>query len=323
MRRWSRTFRSPLRTAKGLWERRQGLYLKRGTGAGFRYAEVAPLPAFGTETFEEALAVARAIGQGRAGAVEQAGPALRWGLSCLSAPIPEAPRERTVTTAALLGSVAECSTTALNEALRAGYRVLKLKIGVGVGHEERSLLGALARQLPSGVQLRLDANAGLAPTEAEAWFQAASGLPVEYLEQPLAPGDEAVMAELSSDAGVRVALDESVAQLPELSRLAGACPQAVFVVKPGLLGDLPGFLRWREAHREVTLVYSSAFESGLGQMVTRHLAAIDAGRTLAGGLGIEHLFEPDAFGLCPDGPDLRLKSLERLAERFWMAAEAA
>ena len=63
-----------------------------------------------------------------------------------------------------------------------------------------------------------------------------------------------------------------------------------------------------------------SLESGYGQMVVRHLAAVDAGVCRVAGLGVEPLFASSPFGLCPAGAKLPLKRLARLAERCWMAA---
>lgn len=321
-RRWRRAFNRPLTTAHGRWTHREGCYLRWQTDADVRFAEVSPLPDFGTETLEAASQVLGPF-LGDCGvtdliALEQAaGPALRWALSCLRHGLAEAPLTRTVPSAALLGAP---DVGVALEAVEAGFRVLKLKIGVSDAAQERRAVADLVQALPHGVTLRLDANGGLAPEAVCPWFQAASAWPVEFIEQPLAPGREADVVALSRESGVALAFDESVAGFGSLQEQSERHPEVILVVKPPLLGDLAAFRDWRKAHPETTLVYSSALESGFGQMVARHLAACDPGKTLAAGLGVEAWFRPDAFGLPLDGPDLALQDLKQRGEHCWSQA---
>ncbi len=356
--RWRRVFRQPWATAHEVWTHREGLLLRarfpdgslppdgHNAAYGTRFAEVAPLPFFGTETLAEAVAVleghreavAEAVAArwtaSRAGSAglpseslprypSEVGPALRWALDGLGWGFPEAPLGQTVPSARVLPGLLSADLDArLGEAWAEGWRVFKLKIRVGDPSAELAAARELVRRLPPGGRLRLDANGGL---DAETWRQwakaATSGpgapWPLDYLEQPLPPGQEAAAAAIAAETGAPWALDESVAQLPALADLAARYPTATLVVKPSLLGDLPGFLAWRAAHLEATLVYSSALETGLGQMVTRHLAARDQGRQLAAGLGIDTLFQPDGLGLCPAGSQLPLKALYPLGQRLW------
>jgi O-succinylbenzoate synthase len=125
-----------------------------------------------------------------------------------------------------------------SEKVLQGYETFKWKIGVEPVEAEQAIFGELATRLPEGARLRLDANGGLSVECLESWLsflQAHRGR-VDYLEQPLAVGEEAVMARCSEASGIPIALDESLHGADGLRWLEARAWPGPLVVKPALAG---------------------------------------------------------------------------------------
>jgi O-succinylbenzoate synthase len=133
---------------------------------------------------------------------------------------------------------------------------------------ERTLLEALLKRLPPQAHLRLDANGGWDRATAAVWADRLAEEPrLQWLEQPLDPGDQAGLEALATR--LPVALDESLRQRPELRRSWPGWQ----VRRPALEGD-PRPLLARLQAGAPRLMLSTAFETGIGRRWLHHLAAL-------------------------------------------------
>jgi o-succinylbenzoate synthase len=179
---------------------------------------------------------------------------------------------------------------------------VKWKVAAAADGLERQWLERLLAGLPADGRLRLDANGGWDRTTAAAWAERLGREPrLEWLEQPLAAGDQEGLDQLAQR--IPVALDESLRQRPELRNHWGGWQ----VRRPSQDGDprpLLGQLR-RGVPR---LMLSTGFETGIGARWTAHLAALQwRGPT------------PVAPGLAPDwSPTGAL--FDHDPQRVWAAA---
>jgi O-succinylbenzoate synthase len=262
---YRRTFIQPLRTARGEWLERDGFIVRVEDAQRVGYGEIAPIPEFGSETMTQAedflwrLEADPLLADDTS--VLAALPCCAFGLS--SALIDAEPSVRRDYDVAALLPAGETACFALKAKLALGYQTFKWKIGVAPAEVEQSIFKKLVEQLPKGARLRLDANGGLSVSEFEAWLwvlqrHAAS---VEYLEQPLAVGQERVMASYAQSFSVPIALDESLNGedgAEWLSRWTGP-----LVVKPALMGDCCKLV---ESLRPLAdrVVLSSVFETTIG-----------------------------------------------------------
>lgn len=287
---------------------REGWLVRLATDAGLiGYGDCSPLPQAGTESMDSAtaclsgwaaalpgLSLEAALGRVTASAAEA--PAASCGLETAlldllaqRAGLPLArwlnPRSSAaVKVNAVLGGldrqVAERALAAVAE----GYSVLKLKVGLAARHEEIPLLHDLARCLPAGVSLRLDANCAWNDREAEDFLCALAGLPVESVEDPLAKPDRAEWLRLQDKVSFPLAADESlrimgvdvVFNQPSVRRV---------VLKPMVLGGLVSALALARRAREadVECVVTTTVDSAVGVAAALHLAAAVA-NDLAHGL---------------------------------------
>lgn len=312
-----RRFRTPWATARRLWHERHGFLVRLHDGLRTGHGEVAPLPDFGTEsTGDAARWLARLAREGcpddAAGAVPSALRACAAGLAsacadaCGTLPPPPPPRALT-----RLLPLDAAFPENLAHAAREGWTTVKVKIGLRAPAEERALLASGPRPGPA---LRLDANGALDAAEARRWLAWAADHGVEFLEQPLPPGQETACAELAREHGARVALDESAQtpeQFAELERLGFT---GTLVAKPSLLGDPRAWTPWI-GRLPGPWVWSSALETGLGAARALRLGAAHERTTHAAGFDTGRLFD-DTLG--PDwGPVTRTWNLEPHAAELW------
>ena len=175
----------------------------------------------------------------------------------------------------------------------AGYKVLKVKVGLGPPEEDLRRLTALAQHIPEGVALRLDANRAWNLGQASDVIAGLAALPVESLEEPLRDPNATDLRRLQAEAGFPLALDESL-HGPGATWNLGDLPVRRVVLKPAAIGGLGRTLalaaRARDAGLEVVL--TSLIDSAAGLWPTVHLAAAVGGK-IPHGLATAHWLARD------------------------------
>ena len=329
-------YRLPLRhawrTARGLTDARAGWLVQADVDGVTGFGDCAPLPEAGTETSAQAqqrlahwraredvgidaLLDALAADVGRAPAADCAVETALLDLYARSRGLPLCRLLRPdamdrIAVNAMLGAAATLTVAAVEQALGAGFRVLKLKLGTAPMDQEFLRIEAAAALLPAGARLRLDANGAWDRRSATAWIERLAGLPIDALEEPLASPDDATLAALQDMAPFSLALDESLARRrnPNPSRL----PVRRLVLKPAVRGGLRRTLQLAERARAVgrEVVVTSLVESAAGLWGAAQLAAatgskLDHGLAtadwLAENLGTPPRIEDGAMRL-PDTP---------------------
>jgi O-succinylbenzoate synthase len=145
---------------------------------------------------------------------------------------------------------------------------VKWKVAAGADGQERALLELLLAQLPANARLRLDANGGWSRATAWGWAERLAGeARLQWLEQPLASGDQAGLEALA--ARLPVALDESLQLRPQLRHSWPGWQ----VRRPSQEGD-PRPLLAALAAGQPGLMLSTGFETGIGRRWLHHLAAL-------------------------------------------------
>ena len=264
----------PWQTSRGEFNQRQGRLLRLQSANGLTgWGDCAPLPEFGISedaatAFAEECAHLDLIAQ-------QAGLPLNAWLS-------GEPPVSNLTVNRNFGPILKCSPDALAEAAEAGFSVLKLKVGVAPLNDEIAALHQLAKALPAGLHLRLDANRAWNLAEAQSFIAACAGLPIEGLEEPLAEPTPVLLQKLQSTAAFPLAIDESTHLLD--AHFFRHPPVRRIVIKParhdGLLASVELALRARASGIEV--IVTSSLESACGLLACAHLAAAVAPEAVHG-----------------------------------------
>jgi O-succinylbenzoate synthase len=315
---YARKFRSPLQTSQGEWGLRRGFLIRRTDRDAVNYGEIAPLPEFGTETFEAAEAFLSEISVSPDVVVPKFLPACASGFSTMSAPLLDNSglnKMRGYPVAALLPA-GEGAVLKLPGKLIEGYQTFKWKVGVKSLEAEQAIFDQLIDLMPAGARLRLDANAAWSLADLEAWIEFLEPKKewVEYLEQPLEVGAEAEMLRLRASSGVEIALDESL-NGEEGKRWLKEWP-GVVVIKAALMGDADDLREVLESLGE-RVVLSSVFETGIGLRNT--LAFADQLYSMNRAIGFDTLHFIDALGGRVEGSQITVADREAINfEAIWM-----
>lgn len=311
-----RRFSRPLLTSGGEWAERRGFLLRVREGERVGYGEVAPLPEFGTESYEAAEFFLRELVKNPE---LEAGADLPCCVFALSAARAQqvmggGGSDREYAVSGLLPAGKGAVSVLQNKRVE-GFRNFKWKVGVEAPAAEQAIFECLVDGLPSDVRLRLDANGGWSGEVMADWLEFLKpwGNRIEYVEQPLAPGREVEMLSARADSGIEIALDESLNGREGLGRMQ-AWP-GVLVVKAPLMGDFASLVdRLRPLGERVVL--SSVFETGVGLL--NSLALADALPGMNRALGFDTLQFSDGLEGRDEGAVICASELALMnAELIW------
>ena len=296
---YQRLFNPPLQTRHGLWSVRQGIILRLSDQKGsVSFGEIAPLSWFGSESFEQALDFCRQLPAEITAAmifsIPSGLPACQFGFESAWEALTNFGlindlSSKTLLTYCGLLPTGKAALSTWEDLWNQGYRTFKWKIGVAPIQTEIKIFADLVRLLPPGAKLRLDANGGLTCQSAHEWLRACDQTGIEFLEQPLSLEQLDAMLELSDKYATSLALDESVATLDQLQTCYQQGWRDVFVIKPAIAGS-PSRLRQFCREHEIDAVFSSIFETAIGQQVALKLAREFSGPGRAVGFGVNHWF---------------------------------
>jgi L-alanine-DL-glutamate epimerase-like enolase superfamily enzyme len=176
---------------------------------------------------------------------------------------------------AALGSLMELRPDHLAAAARAGFQVLKLKVGMAAPEHELARLRRLCAHLPPGVSLRLDANGAWDDSTALEVIQGLAGMPIESLEEPLAIPDPAILERLQAAAHFPIALDESLPRSIEALTRTGL-PVRRAVLKPATVGGPRRGLALARSLRDLgaEVIVTGILDAAPGLWATAHFAAL-------------------------------------------------
>jgi o-succinylbenzoate synthase len=327
-RRYSLLFRHPVRTSRGSWQRREGLYVRIERPDGtFGIGEAAPVPSFGLDSTDEAEAVCRGLGskvtQESLSRIPRKLGSLRNAVADAMGGDVDAPVHASLAVAALLPA----GRAALDEGpikANLGFRVFKWKVGVGADDDERAILDDLIGALPAGSKFRLDANGAWDRRTAQRWLSHAAERPVEFVEQPVAPDSRGAvdcLSGLAADFPVPIALDESIVNEGDVEGWLGAGWPGYFVIKPSLMGDVRTSLG-KLAAAGSNVVFSSSLETSVGAQSALRMAFAWPGKPTALGFGVWPLFEDSRFDGPLAAPFLRYEDIRHTdAEHLWNAVD--
>jgi O-succinylbenzoate synthase len=204
------------------------------------------------------------------------------------------------------------------DAVAAGYRTLKLKVGDD-GAVAR--VAAVRAAVGDRIALRLDANGRWDVPTARRRVQEFAPYAPEFIEEPVR--GLADLARLRNDVTVPIAADESVRSRDDVHLLAELRAVDVLVLKVQACGGAVRALRWAE-DAGVPVVVTSMLETSVGLAAGLGLAAALPQLPYACGLGTAGLLGGDVVDepLIPVGGELEVRRpqpAEDLLERYAVA----
>ena len=298
---YRRSFRQPLQTSHGIWTVREGIILRLIDDAGcVGFGEISPLAWFGSETFEDAIEFCQQLPNEIDGETIATIPAhlsaCQFGFESAQEMLATEFTQSSALTHSALLPTGYAALTHWKDLWEQGYRTFKWKMGIADVEDEIAIFDQLVQTLPAEAFLRLDANAGLTFSQAETWLQHCDSLSetgchptLEFLEQPLAVSQFDQMQKLSQIYSTPLAIDESVATLNQLRECYQQGWRGIFVIKPAIVGS-PSQLRKFCQETAIDAVFSSVFETAIGQQAGLRLAAELSLKNRAAGYGTSHWF---------------------------------
>ena len=213
-----------------------------------------------------------------------------------------------------------------------GFGCVKLKVAVmaSVDAEVRRIR-SVRTALGPDVALRLDANGAWGRETASQILAAVADAHLEWVEQPLPPGDLSGARMLRETLGITIAADEAATSVEAVRRVLSAGAADVIVLKPVTLGGLrPLRTAAQAAHAHGgRCVVTTAMDSGVGVAAALQVAASLGEGLPPCGLATAALLEDDLLeeplpvthGLMPlpKGPGLGIRVRE--AALTWTPAE--
>lgn len=297
-------FAAGFTTATGEMTVREGVILQLTTEDGITgLGEGSPLPAFRGGTVADVQSVLRdrapaLIGVDLASVpgIVAALPRDRPGVAAANCALDVAAwdalgRSRRVRVASMLGGsvkpivpvnatvgppTLEAATTADRAAVDAGFRTVKLKVGVaGTPEAEAARVAAVREAIGPETGLRLDANGAWTEDEAIETIRLLEAYRPQYIEQPVPPGDPAALARVRHAVMMPIAADEAVTGLTAVKALIGAAAADVLIVKPMAVGGLEPARTIVELGTLAGLrvVVTTTIDTGIGVAAALHLAA--------------------------------------------------
>jgi len=183
----------------------------------------------------------------------------------------------------------------VNHKLNAGYKVLKFKIAALSWEEEFQMLAKVRANYPLElVTLRVDANGGFGAHNVFEAMEQLHDLGIHSIEQPVQPKERQILAQLSQQQKVAVALDESligVNELKEKQELLDEIQPQYLILKPSLHGGFSGVREWIDLAEQSGIGWwmTSALESNIGLNAVAQFTST-FNNNLAQGLGTGGLF---------------------------------
>ena len=119
-----------------------------------------------------------------------------------------------------------------------GYQTFVVKIGHGLIEEDISRVRLIRKAVPPGIKIRLDANAAFDVKSAISVLRAIKDLDVEYIEQPIPPGNIEGLKKIAAATDIPICIDEGLEQISDAINLVRSNAVRIFNIKIPQCGGL-------------------------------------------------------------------------------------
>jgi L-alanine-DL-glutamate epimerase-like enolase superfamily enzyme len=158
----------------------------------------------------------------------------------------------------------------IKDKLKAGFSVIKMKIGAIDFNTEIALLKNIRKEYSSKeIELRVDANGAFSPKNALEKLKILSDFEIHSIEQPIKQGQFDEMAALCDKTPIPIALDEELIGVFDVTKkqemLQIIKPQYI-ILKPSLVGGFKSSEEWIKLaeNQQIGWWITSALESNIG-----------------------------------------------------------
>jgi o-succinylbenzoate synthase len=307
----------PFKTSSGEISVRKGFVISiTGDSAAEGIGEAAPLPEFGSESFEEDEEALKNIRlnlkldfNNLISSVEECLvgfnhlPALKSGIEqaalnliCIErkttlSELFNRPVSRNISVNGIIGL--ENLEDSINEARQLrlkGFRTIKVKAGRENFEDDYAVVENVRREVGKNIRIRVDANGKWKPADAINNIKRIEAFDIEYVEQPVSSIDD--FKRIKDVVSIPLAADESLRNYNDAMKIIENNLAQVLILKPMMLGGLSATLKINDAAEKnnIKVVITSSFETSIGRSVAVFAAAVLKQRT-AHGLAVADYFQ--------------------------------
>ena len=182
----------------------------------------------------------------------------------------------------------------IEEKLNSGFKLLKMKVGAIDFENELTILKEIRKRFGAAdLELRLDANGAFGKDALEK-LKSLSEYGIHSIEQPVAKGQNDLMANLIVNSPIDIALDEEligVFNKVEKKRLLTELNPKYIILKPSFIGGIRGSEEWIEIAEKQNIKWwsTSALEGNIGLSAIAQWNATK-NNPMASGLGTGSLY---------------------------------
>ncbi len=311
--------KNPFVTAKEKFSVRKGIIIRLISSSGkFGIGDAAPLPLFGSETFDDALTKLKNlklnfkidinnIYEDSEQSLKELNnfPALRAGIEqaflnliCSEKNISlnemlNRKSRNSIAVNAVIGFMPpeECARKAC-ALIDSGFNVLKVKLGRDKFQDDLKCLESIKKAVPGKTNIRIDVNGKWKLSEAKKNLKLLEQFNIEYAEQPVNLPDSFI--KLSQETSIPLAADESIRSVKDAETFITKNAINVLVLKPMMLGGIIPTVKILDKATvgKIKPVISSSFESAIGRAAAIFSASL-VNEGIAHGLATAEYFEKD------------------------------
>ncbi|MEX0647097.1 MAG: enolase C-terminal domain-like protein [Balneolaceae bacterium] len=146
-----------------------------------------------------------------------------------------------------------------------------------------------------GIKFRLDANQTWPVQKLDQISSLFSGLPVEYIEEPVSTFGPEKLSDIISACRIPIALDESINSLSMVGSALKNYPETTLIIKPSLFGNLFDLIETicRFSTPLSNIIITTTIEARIGRSMIASIASVIGDPQAAHGLNTGHLLRYD------------------------------
>ena len=158
----------------------------------------------------------------------------------------------------------------IKDKIKMGFKCIKIKIGAIDFQTELDLIKFLRNEYSKdSIEIRVDANGAFSPKDSLEKLKRLSEFDLHSIEQPIATGQNELMAQLCEKSPIPIALDEELIGINDVTKrlnLLQIVKPKYIVLKPSLLGGLASCQSWINLAKKESISWwiTSALESNIG-----------------------------------------------------------
>ena len=302
--------KKPFKTAKAIYENRDGFILKVHSDSFTGIGEVSPLEGFSIESLQECYYALEAINQtiNNIGNIERDDlfnifdlhsmnmPSLLFGLETAIFDILSQESKLPLSKYLNNNSSNILKVNGIHGLHNPndGFDIIKIKLGYKNIYDDIKKMEELSDIYGEKVKFRIDVNGKLDLVKAIRFCKSMEKFNIDYIEQPIALDNFEDLSELRLHTGIKIAVDESIVDISSAYKLIDNQCVDIFIIKPMRLGKYSTINKIIEIaqENEIECIITNMFDSAINRMACIHFA-LSNNISNECGISADNLFDSD------------------------------